>query len=677
MARFPTPESSRSNRYLRWLEGSAPPQVRGSLGKAEEAAQILVRRLRNACRAMSRPGAGWSQAQALMGVRQQIDALLYLVENQAEVSRRMGFAAAVEWVQDWQKRMGRMDEAMGEGRVGKVIRRLKARSDCPIRRHAFDMLLSGSEKNGSAIARLRRDAFVQQQREERSARDREAKGGVWLIKRPTGLHRDYVREARQAAAKRGGTGYLLVPNTDSMTAALKSCDPEIRRLAWAEDFHAPVPMAAVERTRRRRHDMARMLGHASFASYTLHEYCVIRDPQTILRGLQQARQILRRDVQSYSRAAEAKARREGDEVGDIQAPWNLNFVIDQAEPDLYLDTSDIFPWKETAIKVFTELCKATGWRFAQSVRISGEGIWTAMRFQLIRSDGAEAYLIYAPFRPHQKGESYSAGHAVHVVNHWRPDGSPAGAPVVWINQTLDISQGSFSLENLRILCHEIGHALHFLALPGIACDTDICEDVVEIPSCLLELYMRDPVVLARWAAPKGPAAARRSRFWKNKLRWPVETAVDHLESLRGACVDLLAHIEQDRSFQEICQSVLSEDGHVIFEEDSSWRRNFVWEQYLAGIDFTQIVSRSVVRRLVTVPDHGCVNADLIAAAYRNLIQHVLAPGYSREITERRWKAWAGESFRTTVRESLMAYARQSSRLARRGATRLRRQGKGR
>lgn len=674
----PRPIEPALNRYLQWLDRGARPPVRGSLGKAEEAARALSARWGLARRRLARGVDPWAQLDAFMAARQGLEALICLVESQASVSRRMKPDQAQAWVHRWTAWVDRFDHDTAEHRVVGVLRHLQAQAPDPRRARQLELIFEDLLSFPALDARRRRMASAQQKREDRYVRDRARRGGVWLSDKVDGIHRDYYTAARKAARARGGQGYLFVPWSEEAQAARDWAEhAELRRLLWVEEEHAHVPMAFVDRMRQLRQELAERVGSDNYAQMRFDETMVCADPSYLASQMGKARRILRQPVRQMHAALRALARANGLAIegdGPDLAPWDEYFCRRMAEPAVHFDEAKVFPWRATSLKVFAELLQQCGWHLASPTRASGQGTWSVIHFHVEHDDtGRRAHLIYSPFRPHQKGHSYSAGEACSVINHWHPGPGEEREAVVWINQTLDPKLMGFGLDDLRVLCHEIGHALHFIALPGHGPrEIDyVPDDFTELPSYLLELYHRDPSVLARWASPKGPAAARRSRFWVPRLAWEINTAENHQSQLRSATVDLVAHMDAGRPFQDIARTALAQDGVTMRDEDSSWRRDFVWEDHLAAVDFTQILPGSLARRLVTVRDDGRVDGATVARAYCDLVDEVLVPGTTPEMAARCWRRWTKETFRASLARATIAHAHQSARISRRLAAQVR------
>lgn len=661
------PEAT-TNRYLAWLEQGAAPPLRGSLAKAEEAARHFYAQMRLGKRLFSQTGRAWEALSLYLAARQRFYAVLALVESQAGVSKRMKPELTDKWRMAWDNKADRLsDQVLAE--AGKVLRRMKRQTRDFRRQRELSELLEQLDGDSKLDAAIRRQSNDQKNRERCYVQERKAVGGPHCDGLVSGLHRDYLRAAKQAAADNGLTGYQFPMNSVQADSAITEADhPELRRLLWWESSYAPVPAAAVERMRTLRHQQALSDGFENFAQRQLRG-SAFNNPQRIARTLRQGQEALAKDVKAFRQETLRYLNTKGELEPVTDVPWDWSFALSQTSTETYKDLRKVFPWRETALKVFSELFQKTGWKPYRPARVSGEGIWSTIHFHFQRQDGRQAHVIYAPFRPNENEHSYSAGQACAILNSWDNQGTSSTPQVIWIDQALDKTDQCFERDDLRVLCHEIGHALHYMSLPGYSPEetTYLPEDIFEIPSYLFELYVRDPAVLARWASKKGPAACRRARHWVRSLKWENSVAVDHHLELRDAQMDLRFHCDMERSFLDICKDSMES----IHEEDGSWRRTFIWDEHLVCLDYTQTVPKSLVRRLVTVPDHGRVNSQLILDTYLSLLDNVLASGISADRIRQSWKRWTGETFSTSFKTAVVTHARQSARITRRATQKLR------
>lgn len=673
-----SPADLTKNRYLLWLEKGATPPVRGSMGKAREAATHLAAQVLRAKRCLGNPHATWAHWERFCQSLKRLESLIGLVQCQASISRRLTPEQAQAWEAQWDRWknrvVGPMTQAQWRNRLLALAHHQGTEAADREIRAFFDF--SGPDTADCLL--LNKQKLQQEKREKDYVQDRLVRGGVHVDSLPGGVSRSSMKKAKAAGQARGQVPYLFLPFTTESACAMASAEQaDFRRLLWLEDAHAPVPTLAVEKRRAARQAIAEEENHPHFADYMLRTQAIYPQPEKLIHALRQARKRLRPDaVRLRKTMRDYTNARFPDMDAATDQPWDAALISVEGNP-LYhwLDSQHIFPWRETALKIFGELLPACGWAYSQPPTISGEGIWSVIHFQIERSsDGRKAHLFYSPFRPHQAGNSeYSAGEAFLFHTGWTPTGQDEAVTCVWINQALDVDIQAYNQEELRVVCHEIGHALHYFTMPHASYTESwmVPSDLMEIPSHLLELYPRDPTVLARWASRKGPAAAQRSRFWKNKLCLSAETLLEHQESLRSAEADLRLCLAPGESFRSICQDLYASDGLPFLEEDGSWRRLFLWDEANACQHYTQCLPPSIVRRLVTLTDRGTVNAAHITATYNNLLSEVLETGITAAQAARNWKQWTGETFATTIHQSLLGHAQQVARVGRKEVVKIR------
>lgn len=109
-----------------------------------------------------------------------------------------------------------------------------------------------------------------------------------------------------------------------------------------------------------------------------------------------------------------------------------------------------------------------------------------------------------------------------------------------VAQNLDLNNECVTdLEQLRYLSHEIGHVLHFLALPGEEFDeySLLAPSIGELPSVLLEHIIQDPNLLAKWSDPKGPSGAKKPQYWIRRLEKPCFEVFNSIFDMERAIID--------------------------------------------------------------------------------------------------------------------------------------------
>lgn len=667
---------TRRNRYLFWLEHGGTPPLRASLGLAREASDYFKRRAISARHALARDGASWAHFDSLDRAMERHGAIVEQIDSSVGTSVRTDYAQALKWAGAQRIWYSKFLENLRKHPAHQAIEALGQQPDATfIQRLRVSEFLKLTTAN-SALFDKQLDTLQRSQklRESRHDQDRKARGGVMLTGRDTDLHRDYTREAKLAGLARGIEHYLFLPNTDAAFAArTESSNRKFREYLWLEDNYAPVPTTAIEKSRQLRQAAAQADQFQTHMDSILSERCVIKNASSIQRAIRHALEAVRQDSRALKQFlfTEMSAR----DKTTLNAPWDLPYAQTQLLKAVLFDGDQlkaIFPWRETALKMLGELFSVGGWKPHKPTRIHGQGIWSVVHMQLQREDMRKCHLFYAPFRPREGAYAYSAGDASAVLGAWDPEPNKAGTPVVWITQALDKATQSFDVDALGVLCHEVGHALHFLGLPGQMADeaSAIPEDLSEVPSYLFQLYCQDPCTLARWASRKGPAAARRPRYWKRKLAVDGGEILEHQKTLIECGIDIEAHHSQE-AFEAIAKRAWRQAGSALHEADQSWRRTYIWEDHTAGMDYTHPWCRGVVRRLVTIPDNGCLNSSTIGDLFLSMQEDVLNKAPTPDRAAKAWKRWAGETFLQSARHGLLAYSAQHGRACRKELARVR------
>lgn len=668
-----------TNRYLLWLEWGGTPPLRASLATVEEALEHLAGRLRKARRRLAQASCpSWDHFDEVEETLQGLYAVMALFECQVEISRRITTDRANQLIRHWAGWVSRMTTNLTQGRALEAIELLASQTSCPRRKHQADIFLREFRRPAHIRRRLWDLEKQQDKREERYVIDRQRRGGVQLDGKVEGIHPKYLSSAKHRAKARGKAGYLFMPWTEEAFAVMSFAEnEELRKAVWSEHHYAPVTTPAIERMRQARHEQAHLEGQASYAHYRFQEGMLCQNPSLLARHIRQARGTLLPGVRAVMDASRKLAVQDGYSFppGPL-SPWDESVCLGYIHHQEPTDIDRMFPWRETCQKVFGELLSQCGWTLLGTPRFSGKGTWSLVHFHIEHATtGQRNHILYTPFRPKHKGHSYFAGVATAIINRWSKQGPDTREGVFWVSQSVDMDLQAYSLNDLQVLCHEIGHALHFSAMKGNGPNeiSYIPEDTIEIPSCLLEMYARDPSVLARWTSRRAPAKAKRARFWQGKTPLSPLEILDHQAGLRSAQMDLLTHLDTQTPFRDLARKVWGEEGRALMEGDESWRRDFIWITQLASIDFTQTIPRSLIRTLITLRDNDRSDAQAVAAAYQSLIAQVMVPGDTIPKAAKAWKQWTGETFLASTRTALHLHARQINRQALTHAQALRRQ----
>ena len=324
-----------------------------------------------------------------------------------------------------------------------------------------------------------------------------------------GLSEDAIAAAREAARSRGIDGYaltLILPTAQPALASLS--DRGVRERI----FKASVVRGArsndndtadlVRRIVKLRAERARLLGYPHHAAYQIED--------NTARTADAAAGMLAKLAPAAVANAEA-------ELADLQAvvdaegggftvePWDWAYYTEKVRKQRYdIDEAQLRPYFELERVlidgVFYAATQLYGLGFAErhdlpvyhpEVRV----------FEVFNEDGTALGLFYADFytRDSKRGgawmnslvtQSHLFGTKPIVVNNLNINKPPAGEPTL------------LTLDEVRTMFHEFGHALHGLfsnvRYPRFT-GTRVPRDFVEFPSQVNEVWILWPQVLANYA----------------------------------------------------------------------------------------------------------------------------------------------------------------------------------
>lgn len=322
-----------------------------------------------------------------------------------------------------------------------------------------------------------------------------------------GLSADAVAAAQVAARDRGlEDGYalnLILPTAQPALAALQNRAVR-ERLHTAStgrgsrgDEHDTT--ALVLRISRLRAERARLLGFEHHAAYNIAD--------NTARSVDAVAAMLAK----LAPAAVANARIEAEDlqetIGDAFTlePWDWAFYTEQVRRDRYaIDEAELRPYfeLERVLRdgVFFAAGQLYGIRFEERPELPAYHA-DARVFEVFDRDGGPLGLFIGDFftRSSKRGGAWANalvpqsrlfGTAPVVVNNLNINRAPDGEPTL------------LTLDEVRTLFHEFGHALHTLFsqvhFPKFA-GTRVPRDFVEYPSQVNEVWMLWPEVLANYA----------------------------------------------------------------------------------------------------------------------------------------------------------------------------------
>jgi len=322
-----------------------------------------------------------------------------------------------------------------------------------------------------------------------------------------GLSDDAIAAAAQAARDRGlDSGYvlnLILPTAQPPLASLHS------RALRERLFTASVTRGArgdasdttelVRRIVRLRAERARLLGYEHHAAYNIAD--------NTARSVAAVEEMLAKVVPAAVANAAAEAEDLQAVIGEqfTLEPWDWAYYTEQIRRDRYaIDEADLRPYFELERVlhdgVFFAAGRLYGVRFEERPDLPAYHA-DARVFEVLDHDGSPLGLFIGDFftRASKRGGAWANalvpqsrlfGTAPVVVNNLNINRAPAGEPTL------------LTLDEVRTLFHEFGHALHTLFsqvhFPKFA-GTRVPRDFVEYPSQVNEVWMLWPEVLANYA----------------------------------------------------------------------------------------------------------------------------------------------------------------------------------
>ncbi len=291
-----------------------------------------------------------------------------------------------------------------------------------------------------------------------------------------------IDDAYISALERDGEHYILPVNSPTVDKILSCCDVETTRRALYELYTnraCPQNLAILQQVRELRHELALLLGYASYAELDISSQ-MAKTPASVQQFL------AARASQSIEEATKTWALyNNGNDINRWDLPYFANqykknrFGLDQEQLRAY------FPFKKTLDGMFKVFGKFLGMEFCI---IPTEDLWhqDALLVEVRADDALVGHIVFDLFpRPNKYTHACCNG----VV----ADNKRAPLAVVIANLTPQLSHSE-----LKTLFHEFGHAIHALCgkckMPTKSGYNTTC-DFIETPSQLFEEWVHDSEIL--------------------------------------------------------------------------------------------------------------------------------------------------------------------------------------
>ncbi len=481
---------------------------------------------------------------------------------------------------------------------------------------------------------------------------RESAGqGIQFTKQETARMQDAVRSSARKFAKDRHLegGWLPAGNPLLLDAAAALVNEPDRELAWSMNQTPAMSDAIVDRLLASRQLAARRLGYTSFreiaARAQAHDNpaAINRVLERILRGLGNIQRPWFDALAVY--AASVKELQGVDPT----RPWNELVINDHLINSTPADTEpSVFPTVSTLCRALPELVTAIGWTpTGQPTRYSNRH-WG---FHATRQDGVPVTIHLFPYR--RKTQAFDDASArtslLRAPTQVKPD-SPLD---VSIEIMLRPSARFISVEDLRLLAHEVGHIGHYYGVGAGHTTNDEAifpSDVCEFPSILLEEYIT-PSRLASWVCATAKPKYHAKAFWA-RLQHPRNTPQRVLLVVRESLSEYAEWLAHAPGRQNVSAAFANAATLArlppIDPRDSTKFNGFLG----LGPDYA---SRSYVYCYARVLVAGAMaalgpdpSAEQVATTYRAFLATV-GHAWTGPSVRRAWKAWRGEDISTSLR----------------------------
>ncbi|HKA45073.1 MAG TPA: M3 family metallopeptidase [Burkholderiales bacterium] len=374
-----------------------------------------------------------------------------------------------------------------------------------------------------------------------------------------GIPQDALLAAREAAAAEGRPGWKFTLHAPSYLPVMQYAENRALRersyrafVTRASEFGKPEwdNSQLITEIVKLRQELARLLGFASYAEYSL-EPKMAESPRQVLDFLNQlatrAKPYAERDFKELAGFAR-------DELGmDRLEAWDLPYASEKLRVARYAfsdqEVKQYFP--ET--KVISGMFRLVERLYGLKIEPAQAPVWhNDVRFFSIRDRNGqlvgEFYVdLYA--RPSKRGGAWMDD----AITRRRKDGQ-LQTPVAYLNCNFSAPIGDkpalFTHDEVTTLFHEFGHGLHHLLtrvdVLGTAGINGVEWDAVELPSQFMENFCWEWEVLAPMTAHASTGAPLpRELFEKMLSAKNFQSGMQMVRQLEFALFDLHLHYDYD------------------------------------------------------------------------------------------------------------------------------------
>lgn len=471
-----------------------------------------------------------------------------------------------------------------------------------------------------------------------------------FTQKPENFSVEAIKAGKSKASEKNMKGLLFELGSPEFHHLYDVDNAQIRKESWLMAENTPLSIENIDSARKAREKMFSCGENKGFFE-TITAKNLIQNPDNLIKPLEQGLKSLNKSTLTLQKYAKSKAFKKGVRIDeDFDTPWAFYRYRDYAEKGRKVssDLEGIFPWRETSLKLISMLLKANGWTQLNKVETKGTGKWIQFSF-LVEKNNKRFQIIYSPFRPKENGDSYSAGTAEIIQSSWLNGEHDGRCGLMRLEFGFDYNKGGYELDmdDVTYIAHEMGHIIHYMETnhnhPKVF--NFIPDDFLEIPSHMMELFVKDSKVLTQLASKSGPAKAKKERFWIRKLSLKNGDAL-HLQNkiLKSICDLKLS--SSDDSIIKIVKETYQQAGMCFYDELNDWKSFFLWEIGYAGCDYQQTFPYGLVRFLIPMNQHEGTSSETVVAIFQSMMNEVIANPkvMNAESIKKSWKKWCGFTF---------------------------------
>ena len=318
-----------------------------------------------------------------------------------------------------------------------------------------------------------------------------------------GLPADYTR---RFSTKANGSVEVTTRDADAVPLLAYSRDAEARRSVWMayRSRGYPENLEILPQLVAARHELATLLGYPNWAAFSA-ETRMVQKASQIGNFLKRVREI----SESRARAEYAQlvaAKQKDPPAAEQIEPWEVAYYTHRVKAEEFaFDPREVRPYFELGRvkKGILDLCaELFQIRFAPApdVKVWADGVEAYVAFDTRDSNERELGLFYLDLHPRPGKYVHTAMFPLRagVAGETRPE-----AVLVSHLPHPDRPPALLTFREVRTLFHEFGHVLaHLFAGKNrwVRLSRGVVEhDFVQAPSQMLEEWMNDPKILARFA----------------------------------------------------------------------------------------------------------------------------------------------------------------------------------